>query len=232
MRLLIAIVTCHRFKERADAQRATWIKDTKIDYKFFLGLDDSGRKPDEDEVFLTVPDDYPSLPLKVRAVMQWAREHGYDAVLKCDDDTWIRPDRLVLPTVEWAGRINRSSKNLCPRGWCSGYAYWLIGSALQKIADAPTPSTGAEDVWVGKTLNDLGYTPQTQPGFVVLSIVHPKIWHTFRDSVVATCEFPAGKMFEIHNAMHSTATPEEIARMNPRLGKRVMQFGEVLRRRR
>ena len=231
MKPLIAIVTCHRYKDRADAQRATWIKvlDKKMDYKFFLG-EGGGREPAADEVFLTVPDDYKSLPMKVRAVMQWALEHNYDAVLKVDDDVYIMPERLTTPRTQWEGRVNMSDKQLCPRGWCSGFAYWLSGSALKMVASGELSEHPSEDVWIGRLLNKMGMKPEMQEGFIVLSFVNSKLWSHYRERVVASCEFAGGKMYEIHYALRSN-TPIEIKVPRNTRGFKVMRYGDALRRR-
>ncbi len=232
MKPLIAITTCHRFKNRADAQRATWIKDLdgRFDYKFFLG-EGGNRPPDEDEVFLTVPDDYKSLPEKVHLTMKWATEHGYNDVLKCDDDVHIMPARLTVPSSLYEGRVNSSSRNLAPKGWCSGYAYWLRGTALKLVA-TNKPTMAAEDLWVGSLLNANGITPNKNPGFVVLSHISRMLWHTFREKIVATCEFPGGLMYDIHRVMNGTLTPEETSQNNPRLARLPQRIGHIVRRRR
>lgn len=229
MKILIAIVTCHKFYDRAMAQRNTWIKRIDgLDYRFFLSNTD--RKPLDDEVFLDVPDDYLSLSLKVKAVMKWALEHDYDAVLKCDDDTFIFPDRLLrsLPTTLYEGRINRSNQQLVKNGWCSGFAYWLTGRSINLIANATQPELTAEDLWVGVTLSKHNIFPKEQPGFIVLSLQNKSMWSSFRNQVIATCEFPGSEMIEIDYAMMNNVKPHERTSLS---SKRVMKFGEVLRRR-
>lgn len=232
MRPLIAIVTCHKYRERADAQRATWIKHLarKMDYKFFLG-EGGNSSPREDEIYLPVPDDYKSLPMKVRAVMKWAVEHGYDAVLKCDDDVYILPERLQTPRTQWEGRVNMSDKEYCPKGWCSGFAYWLSGSAVRLVAMGELSEHPSEDVWVGRLLSKQGLRPTMNEGFKVLSFINKSLWPHYRDQVVATCEFPGSKMLDVHQALRFASIP---AKVDPRTvrGFKVMRYGESLRRRR
>src|SRR5439155_7009020 len=54
MKLLIAVTTCWQNVICADAQRATWVKDSPIPIHFFLGKPKQGfpRQPKSDEVFL------------------------------------------------------------------------------------------------------------------------------------------------------------------------------------
>jgi hypothetical protein len=90
MKILVAVVTCHKFRSRADAQRETWIKDMRgADLRFFLGEGGDAERPDE--VILPVRDDYRSLPQKCKLVFQWALDNGYDWCVKIDDDVYLRP---------------------------------------------------------------------------------------------------------------------------------------------
>jgi len=93
MRILVACITCHKFRDRADAQRKTWVPDlVGADIRFFVG----GGEPERpDEVILPVDDGYRALPEKVKYVFQWALNHGYDWCVKIDDDVYLRPDRLL-----------------------------------------------------------------------------------------------------------------------------------------
>ena len=158
MKLLLAIVTCEKFKARADAQRATWVPLVKgADVRFFLAKQE--REPLPDEVFLDgCPDDYHSLPLKVRLMLQWALANGYQKVCKLDDDTCVHPQRMLaaLPTNSYTGFVNQTP----PKPWCSGFAYWLDERAMKIVANAEIP-TGewAEDRWVGSVLHDAGIQP-------------------------------------------------------------------------
>lgn len=229
VKVLIAIITCHKFKDRADAQRATWIKDLvglpndfKIDHKFFLGRG-ARTTPEADEVFLDVDDKYETLPYKVRAAFQWAVANGYNTVLKCDDDAIVLPERLMhkLPRSCYVGRLNNSMHHIAPFGWCSGFAYWLTTPALQIIANAPDPDHTAEDLWVGKTLSKHNIRCEVEPGFIVLHLLG-----TIKDvknQVIAGCEFPGPKMFEIYDQLRDKYTePSEPPK------PRIFQYGKVI----
>jgi hypothetical protein len=149
-RILVAVETCARFKDRARSVRDTWMPDAVslgYDVQFF----DGAR--------LNVPDDYLSLPFKTRAICAYAREAGYRNLLKVDDDTYVRPKKLVVPSVDYAGRVN---------GWfCSGGAYWLSERAIGLVADAETSSQANEDMWVGNVLKSHGIDPVSVPNFFV-----------------------------------------------------------------
>jgi hypothetical protein len=156
-KILIAVVTCERLKERADAQRASWVPRIQgADVKFFLAKQD--REPLPDEVFLDAPDDYHSLPLKVKLMFQWALANGYQKVMKLDDDTFIAANRIMsaIPPQPYAGFINATP----PKPWCSGFCYWVDERCMRILAEAPIPpNEWAEDRWVGGVLHTHGIMP-------------------------------------------------------------------------
>jgi len=67
--------------------------------------------PKDDEVVLPVPDDYFHLVFKVRKMHQWALDHGFEYVYKCDVDTYVDLERLMRSGFEqhdftgWRGRV-------------------------------------------------------------------------------------------------------------------------------
>lgn len=199
MRLLIAIVTCERFKARADTQRQVWVPAVHgADVRFFLAK--QAREPRPDEVFLDCPDDYHSLPLKVKMMFTWALANGYTKTLKLDDDTYVHPDRLLasVPPQDYAGFLNATP----PKPWCSGFAYWLSETAMRLVASAPIPADEwAEDRWVGSVLHAHGIRPHYDPRYALL-IPHWKA-PDFK-TVVAVCDcFPQPKSLQ---ELHTLAT--------------------------
>lgn len=196
MNILIAIVTCHARKARADAQRQSWVRNVKdADVRFFLGRGGAGT-PGEDEVWLDVDDGYSALPLKVRAVMRWAREHGYGPVCKIDDDVFVYPDRLLeqIPAAGYAGAWNETRTPETPHGYCSGFAYWLGSLEVAIIARAALTAETSEDRWVASVLNQYGIKPESQPGFLCASSTPPH--RCLGPDVVAICEFNEKEMVQ------------------------------------
>jgi len=180
----MAIVTCEKFKHRADAQRATWIPQIKgADVKFFLAK--QPRDPLPDEVFLDVPDDYKSLPIKVKHMFIWARANGYIRTMKLDDDTYVHPTRMLaaLPyDRDYVGFLNATP----PRPWCSGFCYWLSARAMGIVADAPIPEgEWAEDRWVGGVLHQHGIYPSYDPRY---SLIIPGWRMPDFKTLVAVCD--------------------------------------------
>lgn len=147
---------------RVPAVRETWAKDfsshKNATVKFFYG--DGPKEMLDDEVLLKgVPDDYAHLPQKTIAICGYAKEHGFDYVLKCDDDSYLWADRLMLEVQsvgDFAGHING--------GTCSGgCGYWLSKRAFEEVVRNPIESHWAEDVTVGMIMKAAGIPPQELP---------------------------------------------------------------------
>lgn len=159
MRFLIGITTCRKFIERANVQRRTWVPDAiaaGIDVKFFVGDGDGDVL---DTVHLSVPDDYPHLPLKVQAMFAWAGKQNYDFILKTDDDTLVRPHNLLKELGDYVGHSNRL--------YCSGFGYTLSRRAAEFVAQATWDQDPVEDRWVGGVLAAAGITPEDSPNRLI-----------------------------------------------------------------
>lgn len=175
MRRLIAVATCHKYRQRADIVRHTWAVDVgdQADVRFFFGRDpqnhDGNMESWPEEVHLEVPDDYDHFRHKVQAIFRWAVEQGYDYVLKTDDDVVIFPDRLfsTFQARDYAGRVRGpSQENVAPAiygqseaPFCSGFGYWLSRRAAEIVASAPDNGDWAEDRFAGQALNRAGIQP-------------------------------------------------------------------------
>lgn len=157
---------CLDQQARVNTIRNTWVKDLgDIDYKFFYGtklrrLDVKPnqrpssikpapplREPLPDEVFLDCGDGYTSNPEKMKAICSWALEHGYDFILRVDDDTFIYP-RLFKTDFESYDYSGSSTKDFHPGG-----CMFLSRRAMQLIVSAPI-TTYADDVWIGQVMRD------------------------------------------------------------------------------
>ena len=119
-------------------------------------------------VVLACQDDYKSLPEKSFAVIKWAREHGYDYLLKLDDDVYCRPERLVVPGTDYTGHAYGH------RLYCSGAAYWLSARAMDAILGKWYRRSNAEDSCVGETLRFHHIHLTEDPRYRVGWRSHPK----------------------------------------------------------
>ena len=117
-----------------------------------------------DEITLAVGDDYYSLVPKVRAVIEWAYEAGYDYLLKLDDDVYVDVDKTLagfLP-VDYRGNMRNGQvkrfgeePELTVKYAC-GPAYWLSRKAMEAILNSPEPATPYEDRATGYMLSQAG----------------------------------------------------------------------------
>jgi hypothetical protein len=152
---------------RVDAIRATWVRALPegVDYKFFYGskLRQNGerrnppqvtlRKPDVDEVFLDCGDNYTSNPAKMKAICQWALDHGYDMILRCDDDTFIYPDRILVRDLPlWEGK-DYSGSTLDGYEFHPGGCMFLSARAMRLVIDAAV-TCWADDTWIGQVMRN------------------------------------------------------------------------------
>jgi hypothetical protein len=220
-KLLIAILACHHRAPHLRAIRETWVPDIKdrCEYRFFFGRG-SHANPQADEVTLDCDDAYRGLACKVQEACRWALHHGFEILFKVDDDTYVRPDRVVMAGFEkhdWVGRVNAATDmyHLHPytRG---GVGYSLSRRAMQALVSAPKPnpdipSEYAEDSWVGKImlangivavnddrlrcaeLSGPGRRPRPQ-GFEAWKKDAPSQGNNF----ITTCEFLGSEMYPVH----------------------------------
>ena len=154
--------------DRVSALRDTWLKDVAAsgtDYKLFYGRppakkkivdarivnDPTFRAPEKDEIFLECGDDYYSSCQKIRGIINYALDNGYDRLVKIDDDVFVYWDRLAsnAPT-KWTG----GGKPNTPAGPC----YWLMRGDMQTVRENGAPHW-AEDAMVGTILLNQNRVP-------------------------------------------------------------------------
>ena len=157
-RILIAMVTCEKFRAKADACRASWVRRVGdfADVRFFLGR--GATQQDDREVLLDVGDDYFSLPAKVKETMLWSTAKGYDFTYKTDDDSFLIPERLAAAynsihrEKDYVGNFRESFRH--PRGYASGFFYGLSRKSAEVIACSDVTEDPNEDRWVGTKLHE------------------------------------------------------------------------------
>lgn len=144
--------------------------------RFFLGRRD-GYQPSPDEVMLPVEDTYEGLPAKTRGICRWAVERGYDWIFTCDDDTYVRPERLLSSGFEqydYVGRFRGPSGGY-PAPYCSGFGYWLSRRAMQIVAAQPLSKDTADDRWIGNVLLTAGIRGALDERYQVLKCDDSKL---------------------------------------------------------
>jgi len=213
-KILIAVTTCHAFRDRADAVRETWGAEVEgADIRYFLGSAPNAA-PRPDEIILDCQDGYHFLSQKTQLIRRWALDHGYDYLWKVDDDTYVRPERLLgngFAGMDYVGRLRGPSGNYAGP-YCSGFCYGLSKKSLELLAPLEWPLNDdfSEDRWTGNKLLRLGITPQNEMGFVVHSSKANAI--TGREapltgnSVIASCEYLPADMRRVHAEFKSGKT--------------------------
>jgi hypothetical protein len=153
-KLLIAVCSCHRDREAGGhaAIRRSWghiAVAAGIDVRFFVGgksgiIDD----PQPDEVWLPVQDDYEALAIKTKAIAGWFLKHDYTNLFKCDNDTFVIPQRLLESDFENVDYLGSPVGDVYHHG---GVGYFLSRTAAEILVDSDVDDT-AEDRWVGRML--------------------------------------------------------------------------------
>ena len=216
MRKLIAIMTCHRKREWADAQRQTWVKDVVArgyaDVRFFYGRPSSAGSAyvmHDDEVWLGGDDSYRGIPLKVQAIMRWAVEHCYDVTAKCDDDVYVVPERfpsLLCDMADYTGRFRTPYGKVYPVHFASGFFYWLRNRAMQVVADTS---------WNGDWMDER---------FVATALARRGMFGAHDDSYKVTGpHLPPSSVLQVGNLRHGTVFceygPKAMYAMHSALGR-------------
>ena len=153
-KILIGICSCQRDKNNGchEHARQGWAKELSdiCDLKFFVG----GEKTTgllADEIWLDVPDDYWSLPLKTKAICRYMLDNGYDYVLKADCDTTIFPHLFRAFVAN-----HLTGADLASKFWdgCNPYgpAYFLSRRAAEVVVAFDHKDLKQEDLMVGRAL--------------------------------------------------------------------------------
>ena len=209
MKILIAVTSCHAYRERADAIRATWAPEVEgADVRYFLG---KGAAQRPDEIILDCPDGYHYLSAKTQLIRRWALAEGYDFLWKIDDDCYVRPERLLgngFGKFDYVGRLRGPSGNyLAP--YCSGVCYGLSRKAMELLApfEWGVNEDFSEDRWTGNKLLSLGITPENETQFIVeyskSSAVSGREPPLVGNSVIAACEYAPQLMRNVHTQFKS-----------------------------
>jgi hypothetical protein len=144
----------------------TWFGDAldrAIDIKMFFGGRVGAEKDAGNAVVLPVGDDYFSLVPKVRAMIRWARDQGFDYLCKTDDDVFVDVDKTLggfLP-VDYRGslregQVYRYGTSKETSRYAAGPCYWLSRKAMEAIINSPQPDTPYEDRATGYVLAQAG----------------------------------------------------------------------------
>lgn len=166
----MGVLSCQAYSERRHRCLRSWIPealDAGIDVVFLLGGSNAAARREGLNLQLPCPDDYDSLPMKVGLFLEWADKHAeFEYIFKCDDDTYVRPERLLAFDcqgndyigAEWSPGVGYAS---------GGAGYWLSRKSVAVLAPVlRCHSSGAEDVLVGQILANAGITLKKSDFFI------------------------------------------------------------------
>lgn len=137
MRISVAIKSCHRNHARRQAIRETWLTTLPTDFFFVLG---SPRLVIPDTLACDVSDKFEDIAPKVLCACMSALDHNADYLFVCDDDTYVRPARLLASGYEkhdycgWVRPYGDRSTGGLP--YIQGAAYWLSARAMEYVVSA------------------------------------------------------------------------------------------------
>jgi hypothetical protein len=157
----------------------TWFSNILLRYPhikplFIYGTPAFEKEPRfiRESLYWIVPslDDYHNLPHRTYDLLRFALTmNDWDYIFKCDDDTYIHPDRFANfdpNPYQYLG----SSWNLHNKYLSGGEGYFIRRNAAEQIiheykARLDNPTTDAEDVMMGQAMEDFGIPLCSHPQF-------------------------------------------------------------------
>jgi hypothetical protein len=120
--------------------RETWARHLAPSQSLFLVEGGHARSAVEgDTLRLAVPDGYAELARKTHHMIAWSLEHlECDAVLKCDDDTYLHAGRIAAAAAEFGdyrGHPADDQRQFVP--YARGGCYWLSRRAMEALVQTP-----------------------------------------------------------------------------------------------
>ena len=166
-RPLIAVLSSQHNALATDAMRETWLNNSSVEYRVFLGETKHNRPLRAKEVLLPAPDDDRKLVFKVVQMIRWARQHDYTHVFRCNDQIYAVSGRLLKSGYQehdYAGLVCNGTEWSDWKEFCLGGAgYWLSRKAMDALISAeittPFKEGHVEEGHVAMTLAATGIRP-------------------------------------------------------------------------
>ncbi|SRR6266576_814650 len=167
-KIFIGIESCHEHRYSQQAVRDTYLKNSPVDYKFFLGTtrNSTARPPStEDEIIFPVQDGWFKMLARFKLSIDWILEQGYDYFFRCHTDTYVHIPRLLSSGFEKHDFIGcRQQCNSAPPFCYGGAGFWLSRKAmlslqtiLQEDAWIKRMERSTEDYEIGEILSGNGF---------------------------------------------------------------------------
>ena len=201
---------------RVSAISETWATE---ETKYFYGARHSfgPTATGAEHIGLDCGDSYYETAFKVRAMCRWALDHGHKEMFKVDDDTYVRPERLDF-RGDFVCRVLPPTDENHPVPYPYGGCGYYLGERMLNLAAEDTQCTSDpegdtwarcntyEDGWIGRVARDAGIELTDDHRLKLLRYASGDIdgypWRNEAPSrsnnMVAVCEFPNEKMYEVH----------------------------------
>ena len=135
-RVLIGILTCDKYKGRADGIRNSWLKLVPANYRvlFIHGRPGQPAGVEGDCLYVDCPESYELLPRKVHAFLVYAHRHfDFDYLFKTDDDTYLDLERFIAFARHGADYIGQFRELPVPEIGKT----WHYGKCTDKAYEVP-----------------------------------------------------------------------------------------------
>jgi hypothetical protein len=151
MKILITIMSCHRYAFRRKACRDTWLKHLlpDMEYFFMVGRGDGPLEPDV--VKLDADDGYGALWKGHAGTVHAVNHFKFDWLFRVDDDTFAVPSRLPSLIKSFG-----SSAEMIGADWTAEHT-WGTGGAGLLFSRRVVEYQATHGVWTGCTDGDDGW---------------------------------------------------------------------------
>ena len=205
MKTAIAIKSCHKYADRRQAQRDTWLKGVDTDFFFVIG--DPEPLTESDLLYLPGRSDaFTDIAPKVLGAVEYALEENVTNLLVCDDDTYISWPRMKESGFERFSYLG-FVRNHGPYAYMQGSCFWLDEQSMATLANLKeymacrTP----DDVAVGRCLT--GVVPFTHEHRYQVGSPYPEPtqWPRKDNDIIACHKMNFMQMHTCHERLVTSA---------------------------
>lgn len=131
--VIVAVLSCCKYKDKRDAIRATWKPDLpdNVECLFYVGAGTCEKSND----LIQVPyaDDYDNVPGKQLMFYRWLLvNYDFEWLFQVDDDTYVAPDRV---TMYLDSRADMVGYMFSRQNFHGGVGYFIHRSLLTKMVN-------------------------------------------------------------------------------------------------
>lgn len=204
--LFYLITTCAAYTNRREAQQNTWLRSVSADNSLYRYILSSANFIGQDSRIWNlsqygIDDGYNTLPKKVLYGMRKALDYSWDWLYKCDDDTYVVPNRLLQATSSTQAAFGHMLVHPTEhKKWLSGGSgYVLPRSYVKYLVEhmQELPHTGPEDWHITGHLIENGFDVVHDDRFFPYNTATPdKI-----NQIIATHYVKPEEMYDIYNKL-------------------------------